>query len=468
MASDPIEVGRQYFCREQTGGEPPSGMFQIGSDEISATFYSFDKSTNLKTDDPLILRLEDNRVASLHRNTSHGDSTSYTRGLGVSHSHRVTSNVVVIGDDAWVAADPVRRVQFTIGHAEPLMHHDQKFDAVADAELGRTAENTVFDLAMAGIGVKVWYTASGRWPHRRATTIGVRYSVEFDEPADLNSYLTAVGCIVGFTSAAMGFSFVPSEIQVSRLSHADFLKSVEDGSHVGDHEVRYIWHGEAPAHRLRVANSFVHARDDKELAALVKALSAWIKRDTEWRNATDLMMGAFGLEGTMSGERLLMACKWLEAIPGASSAVAASRADIDRIASVAGTEAERLGYKNYKNRIVGVVRSQLKTESHAVRFERLRGAVCARFGDNALPADALPSLMRAMEFRGKVAHGAFEPIDDREFPAFAKSVYAMEALCYLLTIKDLPMTEDGATRALGIEIVANCRRFSKAPVMEND
>ncbi len=65
--------------------------------------------------------------------------------------------------------------------------------------------------------------------------------------------------------------------------------------------------------------------------------------------------------------------------------------------------------------------------------------------------------MKAMRFRGKVAHGAFEPVDDAEYLAFTRSVYAIEALCYLLTIKDLPMTDEGAKRALGIQIVANYR-----------
>jgi len=433
-------------------------MFYVDANEMSVTLYSFEGRISLKTDDPLALRLENNRIASLHQNVSSGPG--YMGGPnGVTHSHRVISNVVVIGVDAWDAADPVRRVQFEIEHAEDLMHHGQKFDEVADAEFRKMLDTTVFDLSTAGINVKVWYAASGRRPFKRATTIGVRYSVEFDEPTELNSYLTTVNCIARFASAALGFRVVPSDIHISRLSQADFLKAVEGGSYRGDHEVRYIWHGQTPRRSLWLTNSFVSARDDKELAVLIEALRAWITRDAEWRDATNLMMGAFDLERTMSGERLLTACKWLEEIPEASSAVAVSAAHIDRIASAAAAEAEHLGHKDYKNRIAGVIRGQLKTESNAKRFERLRAAVCARFGNHALPADAVPDLMKAMQFRGEVAHGAFEPFDDHEFRIFAKSVYAMEALCYLLTIKELPMTEMGARRACDIEIVANYRRF---------
>ena len=207
-----------------------------------------------------------------------------------------------------------------------------------------------------------------------------------------------------------------------------------------------------------MGNAFVHTRNETELAAFKECLRTWIERDTEWENATNLMMSSLSLKDTISGERLLTACKWLEEIPGAASTMAVSDDDITKIAQVAAAEAVRLGHSDYETRIAGVIRSQLKTETNGDRFKRLAAAVCARFGDNALDADVVTHLLRAMQFRGRVAHGHFSPKDEAEHQAFVKAMYAMEAFCYLLTIKDLPMTDDGAKRAIGNNIVADYRR----------
>ena len=56
-------------------------------------------------------------------------------------------------------------------------------------------------------------------------------------------------------------------------------------------------------------------------------------------------------------------------------------------------------------------------------------------------------LKRAIDFRGKSAHGHFSPSDESEFRAFVKSICAMEALCFLLTAYDLPIHAAGIKRA---------------------
>lgn len=100
----------------------------------------------------------------------------------------------------------------------------------------------------------------------------------------------------------------------------------------------------------------------------------------------------------------------------------------------------------------------MKKESNSERFVRLRQSIAERFGE-AIGVDIIPHLLTAMQYRGRVAHGHFQPADDEDFQAFAKSIYAMEALCYLLTIKDLPMSAEGAERAIHQRIVTDYLRY---------
>lgn len=453
-----IELGRRYFCRQESSGGGHFGTFQIDADEISATFCSFDEPLPMVFSDPLQIRLENGRLVSLYKNVPVGGTTYQTTdGKTGPFTRRIISNITVIGPDAWHPDDPVRRAFFSIPGSDELLQHSAKFDQIGEAEFGDVDDPLLCEFAVAGIKVKIWYTASGVMAFRRVSTIDTRFGIEFDEPADLDSYLAAVQCIVRFASAALGWRLAPSDIHISRLSQPEFLQAVEDHSYPGDHQVRYIWPGGPPAELPWVGHAFAHVREKEELAAFVACLQAWIERDPEWLAATNLMMTSLSLEGTISGERLLIACKWLEEIPGAASALAVSETDIEMIASTAAAEADRLGHGGFKERIAGVIRGRLKTETNAGRFERLRQAVTARFGVNVLDAGATGHLLRAMQFRGRVAHGHFSPRDDSEYQAFVKATYAMEALCYLLTIKNLPMTEEGANRAIGRDIASNYR-----------
>lgn len=456
MVRDNIEHGRRYFCREQSSGKGYSGIFHVDENDMAVQLFEFDEPLVDRFDDLLVLRLEDNRIATLHNNITNGPSSHYNYDRKVqSASIQVLSNIVVIGEDPWQPQDPIRRVKFSIEHADDLLHHSDKFDAIADAEFGDFAEETLFELPVEGMKIKVWYPAKGSMRFKRPTEIGVRYGIDFDEPRDLNSYLKDVLRVVRFISAAMGHRFAPSDIRISRLTEADFCAAVDARSGYHDHGVHYIWPVEAPERSLWVGNAFAHVRDDAHLAEFMECLSHWIERDGQWSAATNIMMTAFTLQRTMSGERLLNVCTWLEEIPGANSELAVSDEDIAAIAAVAAAEAEKRGHRDYAARIAGVIRGQLKKESNAARFQRLHKAVTDRFGCNALTADVIPHLLAAMQYRGRVAHGHYETEDEADYQAFAKSVYAMESLCYLLTVKDLPMSTEGAKRAAGQQIARN-------------
>ncbi len=430
---------------------------------MAVELYAFDeRHLSGDFDHLLVLRLENNTIVSLHNNVAGSAGINHmdlVKRRWTSRRH-ILSNVVITGDDAWLQSDTVRRISFSIEHAEELLRYSHKFQAVVEAELGDVLDTTLFVLSAAGMTVKAWYPASSDLTFKRATHITVRYGIEFDEPRDLTSYMPEMLRLVQFVSAAMGHRFTPSNIHLSRLSDTEQLAAVDAGTGYREHKVHYIWASDAPKSNIWIGNSFAHVRDETELAAFQDCLKAWLERDSAWRSAANMMMGSLALQRVMSGDRLMTACRWLENIPGADSEMAVSDDDIDAIARVASAEAENRGHKDYQSRIAGVIRSQLKKESNSERFTRLHHSICHKFGNDALEPDIITNLLRAMQFRGRIAHGDFEPDNEAEYRSFARSVYVMEAMCYLLTIRDLPMSLEGIQRAKGQQIVANFRQFS--------
>lgn len=458
MTTDGIEIGRSYFCREETSGAGRSGTFRIDEDSMAAQLHSFDEPFFLNQRS-VVLRLENNRFVTLHDIYSGGvpGSSHDSREPQLSsYTCRIAGNIAIIGRDAWHETDSIRHVDFDIAHTDDLLRHKNKFDAVADAKLGKHPDPMIFELKVAGIKVSAWYTASGNFNFKRATNIGLRYSVEFDEPTTMRTYLHWVECIVQFVSAALGHRFVPSRIEVSRLCWDDVLKAIEAQTYLGNYAITYIWpQTPLPKYSLWVGHAFAHVWDDREMRNFVDCLRAWIERYDAWKNATNLMMAAFTLRNVISPERLLTACKWLEEIPGAGTEVAVCADHIEKIASAAAAKAEQLGHAAFKERVAGVIKGQLKTETNAQRFARLVATLQKRFGMSAFSKTIIEDLVQATKFRAKAAHGHFTPSDDSEFARFTKCIYAMEAFCYLLTIRDLPMKPAGAKRASGAEIVRN-------------
>jgi hypothetical protein len=169
-------------------------------------------------------------------------------------------------------------------------------------------------------------------------------------------------------------------------------------------------------------------------------------RAAEWKKSNILMMTSFGLKNEISAERLINAYRWLEDIPIAQAKNALSDKDIETVSAAATKKALELGYPPIMGRRIEGAIKRVKAESAEERFTRLVTMIEKKFGRGMLESGVVAQLKRAMQFRGKVAHSHFNPESDAEFRAFSKSTRAMEALCYLLTALDLPISEKGMRR----------------------
>jgi len=224
------------------------------------------------------------------------------------------------------------------------------------------------------------------------------------------------------------------------------IPAVESNSYPGDYSVEYVWPEIDFCNRdLWIGGSLVSAYDDEELEALKNCLVTWVSRYADWRKASIQMMRCLSLNGEISSDRLLAACKWFEEIPLTQSENIISDKDIQIISKVATVKASELGYSNISNRISGSLKS-IKSEANEDRFVRLVKMVKDKFGLASIDDEIISFLKKALAFRGKVAHGHFSPSDDEDLRIFSKSIHAMEALCFLLTAHDLPIINNSVER----------------------
>lgn len=455
-----IELNRRYLCREEATEERIHGSFEITTSDMRLFLVSFDRFFFLNDLPSVPVRLENNVYVTMFHNIYGGPGRSWINGDPARevHTQRVSSNVVIAGPEPWLADQPIRHIAFNVPLADSLLRHDDTYNALARAEMGDLPNNQLLDITSRGVRVWIGYTVTGIGGEPTLTRISPSIEIDFSEARSIDDYLPPVYSIVRFFSAALCLRLRPHDTEIRAQTREDFVAALQASARVHTFEAHYIWpHDEGlEGERADLHGSFVVAHSDAERDNLIACLQAWLDRDDDWRNATALMMSSLKLKDEISGERMLAAFKWLEEIPNAVQLQPINPDHVDTIASRATEAAAELGYDNWSERIRGSLRA-LRFESHRDRFARLVATLRGRFGGDILDDDIVDHLVRATGFRGRIAHGHFEPDNEEEFSAFTKANAAVECLNYLLMLRDLPIADEAIGRIRSSRIVVGYR-----------
>lgn len=437
---------KPLHCVETITGRNLTGTFSLTSKEIRVDLYSFTDFFHIKVDQAIYLLGQTGEVISLHSNVGGGSGTTSHYDRTIYHQ-RFISNIAIIGHDQWAMKDKVKRVTFRAKYTMELLRHKKKIEALGRSKYPKEESLKIFEEHVHGCVVKAWYGITYSFDFAGKRDLWPNFEIEFDQAKDINEYNVFVSSYIDFISFCLGVKLTPEYIRIDRLSRLEMVEAAKDGTYRGDHEVHYIWpETEIDFRDLWAGGSPVLAWDEEELDAFRACLVAWMNRADAWKKPYGMMMASFALKNTISAERFINACRWLEEIPTASAKNALSNEDINSITNAAVRRAEELDHgPAIRERIASAIK-RVKSESADERFLRLVTMIDKRFGKNILPKNFISHLKPANKFRGKVAHKYFSPATDKEFNAFIKTMLALEALCFLLTALDLPISEEGKGR----------------------
>lgn len=448
------KLEKTVHCIETVTGQSLTGNLTITDTDIRVEIYNYKGFFQIDTKQPIFLTSSNGQFVSLYDNINTSTGTHVSHDVKI-EKQSIISNKAIIGDDFWLQTDAVKRVSFAVKHTNDLLHHMPTVKAMGNK---RFADTRIFSDKLADLTLSASYGASYETNFDAPKEFWPIFSIEFNEPQTTENYLKYVTQYLSFLSFCVGFKLSPSNIYIDRMSSEEINEALDNQTYNGDHEVKYVW----PEPSIKpgdiwVGGSPVHTRDNEELTSLRVCLASWMKRTSSWKKAYAMMMGSFSLRGEVSVQRLINACRWFEELPNVSSENALSNADIDAISQAAAKEAEDLGHDQViRKRIMGAIK-QIKKETSEQRFQRLVKLLKEKFGTEILPETAIADLKRAIQFRGKTAHGHFNPSNEEEFMAFAKSIHAVEAICYLLTAIDLPIPSEGLTRIKYHPVIKNYR-----------
>ncbi len=448
---------KRLHCRELDGTR--TGILILNDETIELYFVGYDEFVHVSEDEPTYVITEDGKVASLHANVPgrHSSKSVATKFAGkdrgqVSDEYRsicqtgIISNLAVIGADAWRPDDLVRRLSFDVAQTEHVLRHREKVQALGRVSHPSEDELALYRAEAGNVTLTAGYAATYAIETRSLTAYRPTFSIEFSAGISLDKMETHLVRYLSFLSFVLGVRLVPAAVRTDRLSFEDMVRAVDAGTYVGDHEVMRNWsEDEHEARDLAFHGAPFLAADDAELAAFEAGLASWVIRSDEWERANIRMTESLSLRRVISGERLLAAWRWFEELPNTRAERAFDEAAIEPLIRAALDAARDQGLGDIGNRIRGALR-RIGEETMRDRFARLVGSARAQFGGDDLFDGMIDHLENARNFRGRVAHGHFAPRDESEWRRFNKATLAMEALCFLLTARDLPMTDAGRQR----------------------
>ncbi len=461
MPRNKLKNEKEYICCEQATGRAIQGSLLVTDERIEVRLVSFDEFFYINDDTEFLpLRLEDNSYASMHHVYFGGPGSCASR-TQVTHNQTITASTLIHGSDEWKPNDPIRHASFELPRAETLLRYEAKIAELESNSPWSKVDCDVFSLILSGLTIRLGYRRSASIRTERVQVDSPVITLDFDEPRSIESYLNDIQAITHFVSINLSAQMEPENIEIRRLSNRDMHAKVEKGDFLGNHSVNQMWfrRSHPTSEKLRSHFAFAALFDETEMHAFKACLQAWMTREPEWARSNALMMDCLRLQNELSADRLLAACKWLEEIPQARPIQVTNDSTINLISDAAVSQAAKLGYQGLMARIPQSL-TRLKFESHRERFDRLLTKITERFGSGVTDNQMTSHLIAALrEFRGKVAHGHYEPKDDEEYQRFIKAIYSIEAICVLLTSFDLPMTDDGLRRIKMHPLIERYRLF---------
>lgn len=426
------------FCQTIISGQTFTGNFVADRERIETTLYSFDRPIELQSDDTLTLKSARLSTISLFQLfPSPAKRLSFQDRIPEAvHSNNIQANLALEGPEAWLLTEPVRSLSFAIPGASTIFENKEKFQLLKNPETA-SCSRELFKIHTGNLSVVVAYSAKYDRLTGLLSNFKPHFTVDFDRPVDLMDYRRIINCIVAFCSLNLGVHLSAQNVRISKLSLADIEAANKDGTFQTSFQVFQLQSAESVRDEVtqRIISPF-NCHNKHEIELLSAALTKWISRSDNWYGTYALAMGAFGMQRTSGEQRLLNACKWLEEIPTAKAQKSIDKTHINEIAKAACLKAEELGLSHMEHRIPNAL-SRIREESRSTRFSRLITHAWGRIGLPQGIDPTLSHLKKAYKFRNPAAHGYLDTSPSGFSKELLDATEAMEALCFLLSLREL-------------------------------
>lgn len=423
-------------CEELVSGRNLAGIVRYSEQTgTHCEVYSFGEFFVIPEKSPIALRLGNGRYATLLDNIGSG-----TPGRLISESdppllflyQSFYSNTAIIGRRVWGVDDRIAAIHFEVPSAWTILWNPDKIRLAVDTfRVGNLPDSLIHAPFYAG-AVDIYYGAQVGL-EGDVSNLRAYFEIRFNEPQELGAAELWVARTVAFFALSLGRELNPCSLRIT--SSAD--RNPEDTAFREPFDLILKWHNEKAEN-----DSFGHppfrCACTEDLTTFADQLSTWLNRAPSGDEEMGLMNECFSHAGTISGDRLLTACRWLEAIPEARPLESIPAAIVNSIVQAAQETATIHGAASLLHRIPNAL-AKISQESHRARFERIVRLAFDGIAPSKSHGEIVADLLSAIRLRGRTAHGTIYSANLQEVSHITSAV---EALCTLLTASRLRMSKE--------------------------
>lgn len=438
-----LHLNRTYFgktllCRADFEGKGIPGRISFSPERVAVKLVGFEDFVYFKGGESVPLRLEDNQYCTAKPFiTSPGTSSS---ALNICHYLEFDARQVVLGFRPWVEADRIKEFHFSLSDTNGLLEAPDIRRVIATSKIGDQPDTRIIEASSGGATVTVSYSYSLDWRDDNYSVSAPHGCVKFENPKTMNEVSEFVAVLRTFFT--MGAAVEVRTGDYSIVPHNEHEQPLLGGG-TAPAAFQLIWPSgkveqfdEDEVHR---PTSVLRCFDNDDRKATSDCLAFWIENWAAWKPAFSGLLLATREGNIFDTHRVINACKWLEATPGAEQLRLDNQNELQQVANAAIEKAHKLGL-DLSERISGAIR-QLGTESRNQLLERLVDRAVKK-DDPCLKKRFLRDLHRAFAIRGSFAHRKFDHTSDDEFGDYVRCTRAVEALAFLLLYQRLPLPDD--------------------------
>lgn len=430
--------GKTLLCRADYEGKRIPGRISFSSERIAVKLVGFEDFVHFKHDQNIPLRLEDNQYCTAKPiSTSPGN---YSAALDICHYLKFDARQAILGFRPWGEADRIKEFHFSFSDTNGLLEAPDIRRAIAAAKIGDQPDARIIEASSAGTTVTVSYSYSLDWCDDNYIVSAPHGCVKFEEPKTIEEVSEFVAVLRTFFTMSAAIEVRTGDYKI--VPNNEYEQPLLGGG-TAPAEFQLIW----PSGKAEQVNedkgprptSVLRCFDENDRKATSDCMKFWLENWAEWKPAFLGLFLATRERNVFDTSRIINACKWLEATPGAKQRSLDNGSELKKVSEAAKEKAHELGL-DLSGRISGAI-SQLGTESRNQLFERLIEEAVKK-DDARLKERFLRDLHQAFRIRGSFAHRKFDHISDDEFGDYVRCTRAVEALAFLLLYRRLPLSVD--------------------------
>lgn len=439
MFKQSLKRTNSIACVDLTTGKSIQGIIGFNEQDIlELNLTSFFGDFEAYRHDTIDLALENTKYMTLRGcvMSSHNKKFHFIEPNRTTYSTCILSNMGIVGPSLWQEHDHALIVRFSIPEAAYVL---QSRNHIINAMKVGTDEwnpnSILLSFDVPGGQAKIFYASKLTSSSVVAEEVEPRFEIEFSEKKTLQDVQYVINGIVSFFSFCMGIPMSPTNIMINKHSETEIEEAINSNIVLDDHEVVGQYR-QFPIDDVEIesATSPFNASEPDSLLLFKDAITLWLQRQDQWFEAYSVLMGTLKHRRSISGDRLISACRWLEEIPDVASINVMNEVEFLQIVSAARFAAKSLGLTSLNDRISNGLKN-IKKETSKQRFHRICSELKLTSKYGIEHQSMVRKLANALAIRGRVAHRSYSGKITEELN---ESILAIEALCFLLTVRDLP------------------------------